>query len=175
MNKPNYREIQKSFYHLRDKTLNDTDTRKKLPVNMIIGARDYTKIKIQERARIGVPGQSVAELTKLGWVVISPVQEYTVTNMRYSKTTVHDYENLCSLNVLGTEENHKKGNSVVCEEFQQHLWRSPEGCYETNLLWKDGHPHPSSNKSGSLRRFNNLMRNLSQNKQFETFDSIVRE
>ena len=25
---PNYREIQKSFYHLRDMTLSDTDTKK---------------------------------------------------------------------------------------------------------------------------------------------------
>ena len=152
-------------------TLNDTDTRKELPVHIIIGARDYIKIKIQERARIGLPGQSVAELTKLSWVVNSPGQEYTVKNMVYSKTTVHDYENLCSLNVLGFEKNHKNRNSVVYEELQQQLWRSPEGCYETNLLWKDGHSHPSSNKSGSLGRFNNL----SQNKQFETFDSIIRE
>ena len=36
---PNYQKIQKSFYHLRDITLNDTDTKKKLPE-----AEGYTKI-----------------------------------------------------------------------------------------------------------------------------------
>ena len=38
----------------------------------------------------------------------------------------------------------------------------------------DGHPHLSSNKSGGLERLSNLMRNLSQNKQFEAF-IFIRE
>ena len=57
-----------------------------------------------------MPGQPVAELTKLDWVVISPGQENTATNMLYSKTTVHDYENLSSFDVLRIEENYTKGN-----------------------------------------------------------------
>ena len=63
--------------------------------------------------------------------------------MLYSKTTFHDYENLCSCDVLGIEENHKKRNNVVYEEFENQLGWSPEGWYQTNLLWKDGHPHLS--------------------------------
>ena len=57
------------------------------------------------------------------------------------------------------------------------MGQSTEGWYETNFgnkLWKDGYPHISSNKSGSLERLNNLIRNLSQYKQFETYDSINR-
>ena len=95
--------------------------------------------------------------------------------MLYPKTTVRDYENFCSLDVLGIEENRKKGNSVVYEEFQKELGRCPEGCYETNLLWKDNHLHLNSNKSESLGRLNNLLKNLSQNKKFESYDSIIRE
>ena len=38
-----------------------------------------------------------------------------------SKTTVHSYGSLSSLDVLGIEGNHKKGNSVVYEEFQKLL------------------------------------------------------
>ena len=117
--KANYRAVQKSFYHLRDITLSDTDNKKELLVHIIIGAGDYTKNKTQERARIGLPGQPIEELTKLGLVVISLSQEKVVTNMLYSKTTVHHYENLCSLNVLRIEENHKKGISVVYEQFQK--------------------------------------------------------
>ena len=143
-------------------------------MHSITGAGEYTKIKAQEKARIGLPGQPVAELTKLGWI-ISPDQENTVTNMLYPKTTVRDYENFCSLDVLGIEENRKKGNSVVYEEFQKELGRCPEGCYETNLLWKDNHLHLSSNKSESLGRLNNLLKNLSQNKKFESYDSVIRK
>ena len=136
---PNYWEIQKSVHHLRDIILNDTDTKKELPLHIIIRTRHCIKINTQERARIWLLGQTVAELTKIGWVVISPGQENTVINMLYSKTTVHDYKNLCSLNILGIEKNHKKGNKAVHVEFQKQLGWPLEGWCETNLLWKDGH------------------------------------
>ena len=35
---PNYWEIQKSFYYLRDITLNNTDSKKELPVHIKIEA-----------------------------------------------------------------------------------------------------------------------------------------
>ena len=96
-------------------------------MHIITGAGDCNKIETQEKARIGLPGQSFAELTKVGWIINSPGQENTVTNMLYSITTVQDYKNSCSLDVLGVEENHMKGNSVVNEEFKKQLGRSPEG------------------------------------------------
>ena len=49
---PNYPEIH------------DTDTKKELPVYVILGAGGYTKIKTQERARVGQPGKPIAELAK---------------------------------------------------------------------------------------------------------------
>ena len=82
VHKPNYSEMQKKC--------------KDLPVQVISGAGDYSKIKTQERARVGKPGELIAELTRLSRVVISPGQESGLTNMMFSKTPVHDYENLCS-------------------------------------------------------------------------------
>ena len=52
----NYPEIQKSYYHLKDRAINDTDTKKELPVHVILGVGDYTKIKTQEKARVGQSG-----------------------------------------------------------------------------------------------------------------------
>ena len=49
---PNYPEIH------------DTGTKKELPVYVILGAGGYTKIKTQERARAGQPGEPIAELAK---------------------------------------------------------------------------------------------------------------
>ena len=94
--------------------------------------------------------------------------------MPYSKTTFHDYDIICSWDVLAIEEIKRKENSAVCEEFQNQLWQKPQGWCQTHLLWEDGHPHLSSNKSGDLERLSNLMRNLSQNKQFEAF-IFIRE
>lgn len=62
--------------------MNNTDTKKNYQCTSYSNkAGDYTKVKIQKRARIGLPGQPVAELTKWGWVVIPAGQENTVTNM----------------------------------------------------------------------------------------------
>ena len=58
------------FYHLRDIILNDNDI-KEFSVHIIIGTGDYTKITTQERARIGLLGQSIGKLIKRRWVVIS--------------------------------------------------------------------------------------------------------
>ena len=100
-------KCRKNLYaHLSDIIITDHDTKKDLPVHVILGAGDYTKIKTQETARVGQPGESIAELTRLGWVVIFPGQESGLTNMMLSKNSVHDYENLCSLDVLGVKEEH---------------------------------------------------------------------
>ena len=94
--------MQKKYAHLSDIIITDHDTK---TVHFILGTGYYTKIKTQERARVGQPGEPIAELTRLGWVVISPGQESGLTNM-FSKNSVHDYENLCSLDVLGVKEEH---------------------------------------------------------------------
>ena len=84
---PYYSEMQKKYAHLSDIIITDHNTEKKLPVNFILGAGDYTKIKTQERARVGQPREPIAELTRLVWVVISPGQGSGLTNM-FSKTSV---------------------------------------------------------------------------------------
>ena len=38
------------YAHLTDAVIADHDTKKDLPVHVILGAGDYTKIKTQERA-----------------------------------------------------------------------------------------------------------------------------
>ena len=57
---PNYPDIQKSYNHLKDIIINDTDTKKELLVHVILGAGDFTKIKTQEGARVGQPGEPIA-------------------------------------------------------------------------------------------------------------------
>ena len=108
---PNYPEIQKSYNHSKDIIINDTDNKKELPVHVILGAGDYTKIKTQERARVGQPGEPIAGLTKLGWVIIFPGQDTSITKLVFSKTSVHDYDNRCNLDVLGVKDEHTKTSS----------------------------------------------------------------
>ena len=52
-----------------------TMNQSELPVHVILGISDYTKIKTQERPRVGLPWQPIVELTKFGCVIVSPGQE----------------------------------------------------------------------------------------------------
>ena len=89
---PKYRELQNAYVHLKDLQINDDNRKSKLQykVVVILGISDYAKIKTQERPRVGVPEEPIAELTKFGWVIVSPGQETGVTNMLFSKTSSHD-------------------------------------------------------------------------------------
>ena len=88
-----------------DSTLNDYDTESELPIHMIFGISDYTKIKTRERererAKIGLPGELNSELIKLEWYIVSPGKENDITSILFSQTFIHDYEKLCSLDCTG--------------------------------------------------------------------------
>ena len=58
-----------------------------LPIHVILGISDYTKLKTQEWFIVTVPEEPIAELTNFGWVIVSPGQETGVTNMLFSKTS----------------------------------------------------------------------------------------
>ena len=91
--------------------MNDHDPKSEVPVRIILGINDCTKVKTQERPRVGLPRESVVELTKFGWFIFFPGQETGVTDMLFSKKSLHDYEKLYSLDCLGTEE--RRDNIVI--------------------------------------------------------------
>ena len=70
MNSQN-RELQNTYVHLKDLQIIDHDPKSELPVHAILGISNYTKIKTQERRRVGFPGEPIAESTKFAWVIVS--------------------------------------------------------------------------------------------------------
>ena len=50
---PNYPEIQKSYNHLKDIIINDTDTKKDLPVHVILGTGDYRILRLKRGLELG--------------------------------------------------------------------------------------------------------------------------
>ena len=49
----------------------DDDTKAELPLHIALGASDFLKIKSKIKSRIGKTGEPAAELTKLGWMIVS--------------------------------------------------------------------------------------------------------
>ena len=77
---PKYKEIINKFEHLRGVVIEDTDEKEELPVHMIIGTSEFSKIKTPTKPRVGKPGEPVAELTLFGWMMMSPGHELVCMN-----------------------------------------------------------------------------------------------
>ena len=69
---PNYDIILREYPHLKGAKMNDHDQKRQLPIHMVLGASDYSKIKTETKPKIGLAGEPVAEFTKLGWTIMSP-------------------------------------------------------------------------------------------------------
>ena len=75
LDNPRYEEIIKNNEHMQGVTMDDHDTKDKLPVRIILGAIEFAKLKTEKPPRVGLPGQPVAELTRYGWTIMSPGKE----------------------------------------------------------------------------------------------------
>ena len=76
-----------------------------------------------------------------------------------------------SIHVLGLEDSPDVDQNLVYEEFKEQLLRSPEGWYETGLLWKGNHPTLPYNKQESF-----LMRKLEkQAGMLQKYDDIIHD
>ena len=150
----------KSHQHLSGVTMYDQDEKAELLIHVIIGTNQYPKIKTKTPTRIGNQGEPIAELTKFGWIIMSPGTEQDLTSTYLTETSSGDYEQLCRLDVLGLEDQPTGDQAAIYEELKEQLIRSDEGWYETGLSWKPRHPQLSNNKMGSLGRLSNHVKRL---------------
>ena len=47
--------------------------------------------------------------------------------------------------------------------------------YETSPIWKENYPLQRNNKSGSIEKLTNLLRNLKGTKRLKVYGSIIKE
>ena len=173
---PNYEGMIRKFSHLKGIKMIETDTKSELPVHLVLGASEYSRIKTSVPPKIGSIGEPVAEYTRFGWTIISPGTELDLSNLYLTRSTDEDYDRLCSLDVLGIQDSPSNNTNSVYEDFKQQLVRSDEGWYETGLLWKTGHPPLPTNEKGSLARLSSLLRKLRRNPDlYQDYDAVIKE
>lgn len=63
---PHYEELISTFPHLEGVVMEDNDKKSELPIHLILGASEYSRIKTETKPRIGKPSEPIAELTTLG-------------------------------------------------------------------------------------------------------------
>ncbi len=174
---PAYPELISQYQHLQGVCMEDTDTKPFLPVHLILGAAEYSKIKTTcEPQRTGSVGDPVAEYTQFGRTIMSPGVETNLDNMFLAQTAQSDYEELCRMDVLGLQDTPVGDQKVVHEEFLEQLRRDPEESWcESGLPWKRGHPPLPSNEANSLKRLGNLVQRLKKSNQFDEYDAIIQD
>jgi len=156
--------------------MNETDSKAELPIHIVLGASDFTKVKTKTCPRVGNMGDPFAELTKFGWLIMSPGRENDLLSACCTRTWLSDYEKLCDLDVLGLKEDHLKHDDQVLEKFKKQLTRSEEGWYETGLIWKEPQPKLENNKPGSLARLRTLTKKLKNTPEtFQSYDAVIKD
>eukprot|EP00794_Sanderia_malayensis_P001494 gene1494-biopygen1238 len=171
---PNYERLITEYTHLRGIQMDDEDKKDDLPIHVIIGASDFAKIKTPTKPRIGRPGEPIAELTNFGWTIMSPGHEPVSTNALLTRTKEVDFEKLWSLDALGLED--KVEINTVHQTLNEQLERSPEGWYQTGLIWKTGIPELPNNEMGSKARLAKLVGRLEKQPElFQKHKEIIQE
>ena len=175
LDNPNYETLLKNHSHLNGVQINDVDVNPHLPVHVVLGASEYAAIKTKTAPRIGSPGQPIAEKTLLGWTIMSPGREVDTAPLLLTSSTSVDFDQLCSLDVLGLADSPAGDQLEVYQEFKEQLTRSPEGWYETGLPWKGNHPELPTNKTGSIRRLQQLVKKLERDNNYTAYDNVIQE
>jgi hypothetical protein len=156
--------------------MEDKDEKEELPVHLILGSGEYSKIKTHSKPRIGKPGEPIAELTSYGWTLMSLGSETDLSNLEFARTSSEDYHKLCRLDVLGLEDKPVGDQQTVYQEFKDELVRSEEGWYETSLLWKEKDPDLPDNKQGSLARLDKLVERLQKKPElFKQYSEVIKD
>ena len=79
------------------------------------------------------------------------------------------------MDVLGLG-NQLDGEGAVYQDFKDQLTQSPEGWYETGLLWKPNTDGLPNNKAGSLARLGKLVQKLERKPElFQQYCEIIKD
>ena len=141
-------DIISKYQHLKGVAIDDTDIKPNLPIHVILGVSEYSKIKTNSSPRVGEPGEPIAELTSFGWTIMSPGAETNLSSVYLTRSSSSGYEQLCSLDVLGLVDRPAGNQQVVYSEFQEQLVHHLEGWYEASLCGKlDIHPSLTTRKA----------------------------
>ena len=110
---PTYKSMLSDYPHLKGVKMDEFQIKAVLPIHVVLGVSDFTKIKTKEERRIGKIKNPIAELTKLGWIIISPGKESNYSHLLLNTSGFNNYEELCSLDILGISKKEDVKNGSV--------------------------------------------------------------
>ncbi|XP_065058541.1 uncharacterized protein LOC135686269 [Rhopilema esculentum] len=176
---PKIVDLKRKFQRLKRLQVNDEETSdRQLPVHIIFGAADYQRIRITEQpvVRANPDMDPGAEFTMLGWVLFGrqALDSLDVEKGFFLKSSKNDFEQLCSLDVLGLIDP-PSNDSVFHEDFTQHLLKKEEGYYETRLPWRPDHHALPENKVLATARLQSTTKRLEITGKLKDYHEVMQE
>ena len=176
---PGIKGLKKKYDRFMCLSFSDEDTQEdKLPVHVILGTSDFQRIRTTEPLVLGPdPNHDpVAEFTMLGWTLSGRTggNEVQAEKSLLMNSTKDEFEQMCSLEVLGLSDEVRKGEEFH-ENFKRNLKRLDDGTYSTRLPWKLDHCKLPTNKDLSLGRLRSTTRKLERLKKLEEYNDVMVE
>ena len=178
---PNIRTLKEQHGRFRRLIFSEEETRSEsMPVHIILGAADYQRVRTVEPPVLGtIPDKDPgAEFTMLGWTMYGrqPATEVCPEKQFFLKSGQEEFEQLCSLDVLGLADAVKsKDTTRIHDDFIQQLKQTENGYYETKLPWKEDHVPLPTNKNLATARLHSTTRKLEKIGRLQEYDQIMRE
>ena len=119
MPNPHCKGIIQTYTHLQGVQMEDGDNKEYLPVHVILGASEYANIKTKGDVKVGHKVEPVAEYTTFGWVIIAGGKKRTSNYLMLTRSAEADYTELCSLDVLGLNEDTSNGDHDIYQRFRK--------------------------------------------------------
>ena len=110
---PRYEELLSKYNHLKGVKISESEDKPQLTIHVVLGVNEYATIKTTTAARVGTPGQPIAEHTRLGWIMMSPGRGDVANPLLLTRSTSTDYEQLCALDVLGLADSPENDQDTV--------------------------------------------------------------
>ena len=157
-----------------------------MPVDLLLGQRDYTRIRKEKKLIIGcAPSFPVVEETKMGNVLsLGSTEVPRQGSETYGKSFLissheatgdEQFQQLCSLDVLGLQEPEGEMTGFNHEQFKQQITLK-DGHYSTRLPWRATiASNLPDNKAQALQRLGSTTRKLEKLGKLQDYDKIMRE
>ena len=147
----------------------------KLPVHIILGARDFNKMKIPEPPIILKDNDLVVEMTKLGWIIsggghISPSYDENT----FFLSSEAQFDSMTKIDLLGISDA-TENNADFHEKFMEKLVQNENGRYVAPLPWKRDVIELPHNKEIALNRLHKNTNRLVKLNKLSEYDDIMRE
>ena len=176
---PQIRKMKKDERWLQGLLLAEEESQEReLPVHILLGVRDYTRIKDGKRPVMGKDSDApIAESTRFGWVISGGnLKKHGREFCQFRRETVqHEFEQLCSIDVLGLTESKMDSTAEFNHDMFKRQITLTDGSYTTHLPWKKDHVELPDNKELSLKRLQSTVCKLQKSNKLEDYHDIMTE